>query len=205
MIVVIDYDMGNVHSVSNALKAVGCDVKISRRAGDIKEADKLVLPGVGAFAVGMKNLDDFGLVSLLNEEVLVKKKPILGICLGLQLFAKKSHEGGEHNGLGWVEGEVKKLVPNDQSLKIPHVGWNDVEFKKDCPLFSNIDEHPNFYFVHSYYFDCDDGLITSKFDYGGKFTASIRKDNIFGTQFHPEKSQNNGLKVLKNFAGEMEC
>ena len=201
MITVIDYEMGNIHSVSNALKAVGCEVKISRRAGDIKAADKLVLPGVGAFSVGMKNLADFGLIQILNEEVLDRKKPILGICLGMQLFANKSYEGGEYKGLGWVEGEVKRINPdNTPLLKVPHVGWNDIEFKKDCVLFSGIDEHPNFYFVHSYYLDCKDNFITSKFDYGGKFTASIRKRNIFGTQFHPEKSQNNGLKVLRNFA-----
>jgi len=191
--------MGNTHSVSNALATLGHDVRVSRRADDIRTADKLVLPGVGAFSVGMRNLSDFGLIQLLHDEVNIKKKPLLGICLGMQLLAERSYEGGEYKGLGWVNGEVVRLNPNDKILKIPHVGWNDVEFKKDNILFAGIEANPNFYFVHSYYLNCQEEIITSKFEYGGKFTASIMKENIFGTQFHPEKSQNNGLRILKNF------
>lgn len=200
MITVIDYGMGNVWSVANAFEAVGCKVCISNKKEDIQEADKLVLPGVGAFANAMKKLRDLDLIVTLDEEVIEEEKPILGICLGMQLFCQKSYEDGEHDGLGWINAVVKRLTPKDKSLQIPHVGWNDIQFKKDDPLFSGMIEQPNFYFVHSYFVDCDDNLITSEFDYGGLFTASIHYKNIFGAQFHPEKSQKCGLDLLENFA-----
>ena len=204
MIVIIDYGLGNLLSVVNALRAIGHEALISTKPEDIRKADKLILPGVGAFSQGMKNLRESGLIEVLTEEVMKKKKPILGICLGVQLFAEKSYEGGEHKGLGWIKNSsVEKIVPSDSKLKVPHVGWDTTNFKKN-PLFKDLPANPDFYFVHSYYIKCDDSIITSTFDYGGTFTASIQKDNIYGTQFHPEKSQKNGLKLLKNFVDFVE-
>ncbi len=199
MIAIVDYDMGNVRSVQNAMKAIGAEAIITNKPVDLKNAEKLILPGVGAFSKGMQNLRDYGLVSLLEEQVIDNKKPILGICLGMQLFGKRSYEGGEFAGLGWIDAEVKRITPADTTLKIPHVGWNSVTPKIDNALFNGLAQNPDFYFVHSFYVDCRSDDATSYFDYGGSFTASLQNGHIFGTQFHPEKSQNNGLRLLKNF------
>jgi glutamine amidotransferase len=191
--------MGNVGSVANALDEIGCEYVISNKIEQITKSGKIILPGVGAFAHGMNNLRKLGLVDILNQEVLVKKKPILGICLGMQLFAARSFENGEHIGLGWIEGDVKRILPDDNTLKIPHVGWNDVVIANDSRLFQKIRNNSPFYFVHSYYLDADEKFVTSVFNYGGKFTASIGKNNIYGVQFHPEKSAESGLALLRNF------
>lgn len=204
-IVIIDYGVGNTYSVSNAIKFLGYNrLKISDSQSEINKADVLILPGVGAFEACAKNLDKRNLVSILNEEVIIKKKPILGICVGMQLLASFSEENGEHKGLGWIQGRVKKLnLP--PSFVVPHVGWNEVYINRNTPLYKNIGSS-NFYFDHSYFFDCEDKYVTGFCDYGIKVTASVQNDNIFGVQFHPEKSQNNGLKLFRGFFNSIkEC
>jgi len=192
--------MGNKHSVYNALKYIGVDSFISRDAGEISQAERIILPGVGAFGAAMENLRQLGLEDILNEEVLVKGKPFLGICLGMQLLAETGTEKGLFQGLGWIAGEVAKLQPAGSGFKLPHVGWNDIELVKDVALFKGLKKEKAFYFVHSYAMqlaDVKDLVATS--NYGVDFTAAILKNNIFATQFHPEKSQKNGLTVLENF------
>lgn len=196
-VVIIDYKLGNINSVANAFNFLGCNTAVSCRKEDIEDADYIVLPGVGAFAEGMKNLENLGLIDVLNKQVLENKKPILGICLGFQLFAKESEENGLFKGLGWVNSRVEKLRVN--GLRMPHIGWNDIKIKKDSFLLKDIPDN-NFYFVHSYAYQSGvDDIATSVCNYGVDFVASIQKGNIFGTQFHPEKSHISGLKLLKNF------
>jgi len=200
MIVIIDYGLGNLNSVLNALNLLGIEAEISRDIEKIKKADKLILPGVGAFEEGMKNLKAFGLIEILNHEVLVKKKPILGICLGMQLFCNKSYEDGEFEGLKWIDAEVVKFDLKDKSLRIPHVGWNDIECDLDCALFAGGDKTQTFYFVHSYYLAPKNKEIAKGIcNYEIDFCAVLEKENIFATQFHPEKSQTEGLEILKKF------
>ncbi len=198
-IVIIDYGVGNTHSVSNAISFLGYKkLKISADVNTITDADVLVLPGVGAFDEAVKNLRDRHLEAILNEQVIIKKKPILGICVGMQMLASHSEENGIHQGLNWIEGTVKKLdLPS--SFAVPHVGWNNVIVKKEEPLFTRNDLDSNFYFDHSYYFDCDSKYVSAYCDYGIKFTAAVQRENIFGVQFHPEKSQTNGLKLFRSF------
>jgi glutamine amidotransferase len=182
------------------LKKIGADASISSKISDIEKADKLILPGVGAFDTGIKNLNDLGLMSVLEKKVILEKTPILGICLGMQLFAKKSEEG-KLRGLNWVNAEVKKFkFSRDSNLKIPHMGWNTILLKKQDPLFDNIDERIRFYFVHSYHIVCEkEDDVLSVTNYGYDFVSSVRKENIVGVQFHPEKSHKYGLKLLENF------
>ncbi len=193
--------MGNLRSVQKAFEKVGCDAIISNNHALIKSADKIVLPGVGSFQDGMKNLNDLKLISLLNEEIIEKKKPFLGICLGMQLIANKSYENGETKGLGWVDAEVTKFdfSSSQKKLKVPHVGWNNIIYQNKNNLFDTIPNHHDFYFVHSYYFKTEEKIITSLTDYGFDFVSSIQKNNIYAFQFHPEKSQTSGLKILENF------
>lgn len=199
-VAVVDYNLGNVESVINAFGVVGYEAFLSSRAEDFTLASHIVLPGVGAFAEGMENLRLSNLIGTLEEEVIVKKKPFLGICLGMQLVCRKSYENGMHEGLGWIPAAVKKLGEDMKNLALPHIGWNTVSIRKKAPLFSNLPDEPTFYFVHSYHCFCDDpALVTSECFYGQNFTASFQKGNIFGTQFHPEKSQLSGLALLKNF------
>ena len=200
-IVIIDYNMGNLRSVQKAFEKVGCDAVITNNHEIIKNASKIVLPGVGAFKDGMKNLEELGLIEILNEEVLENKKLFLGICLGMQLVAKKSYENAETDGLGWVDAEVVKFdfTDYDKKLKIPHVGWNNVSYKNNNLLFDGIANNSDFYFVHSYYFKTNEDIVTSTTDYGFDFVSSIKKDNIYACQFHPEKSQTAGLKIIENF------
>lgn len=198
-IVIVDYGMGNLRSVQKAFEKIGFPAVISSDSSKIKQASHIVLPGVGAFGDAIKNLQKLGLVEVLNEEVLQNKKPFLGICLGMQLLANKSYELGEHSGLGWIDGEVVRFK-FDTNLKIPHVGWNNVNYTKASVLFDGIKDGSDFYFVHSYYFSANDKTnVLSYTDYGFDFVSSVAKDNIFGVQFHPEKSQDNGLKILQNF------
>jgi len=200
-IVIIDYKMGNLRSVQKAFEKVGCDAIISNDINVIHNASKIVLPGVGSFADGMKNLNDLGLIEVLNEEVIIKQKPFLGICLGMQLIANKSYENGESNGLGWIDAEVVKFDFSnlDKKLKIPHVGWNNVYFKNNNLLFNRLADGGDFYFVHSYYIKTNENIVTGISNYGFDFISSINKNNIFAFQFHPEKSQSLGLKILENF------
>lgn len=198
-IVIVDYGVGNTYSVSNAIKYLGYKkLSVSNDENVIKNAEVLILPGVGAFEEAVTNLKIRNLDLILHEEVLVKRKPILGICVGMQLMATLSEENGIHKGLNWIEGNVKKLhLPKDYA--VPHVGWNDVSVNNRNPLFERNSHGSNFYFDHSYYFDCDEKYISAYCDYHIKVTAAIQKDNIFGVQFHPEKSQTNGLKLFRDF------
>jgi len=198
-IVIIDYGMGNLRSVQKAFEKVGFEATITRDHALIKEASRIVLPGVGAFGDAMKNLNSLGLSELLHGEVMERKKPFLGICLGMQLLAQKSYEFGEHEGLGWIE-DAKVVRFKESSLKIPHVGWNEMNFHNPSPLFNDIPSHSNFYFVHSYYVDAPPTYATGYCSYGKDFICALQKENIFATQFHPEKSQTHGLAIIKNFA-----
>jgi len=198
MVCIIDYGLGNLGSLQNMLKRIDNSVIISSAKDDIAKADKLILPGVGTFDTGMTNLNSLGLVEILNDQVLEKKKKILGICLGAQLMLNSSEEGNE-KGLSWVDGKVIRFNASN-GIKIPHMGWNDLQ-DNGSPLFNNMPEQPpRFYFVHSYHFSFQNSdYSTSTAIYGYKFSASFNRDNIFGVQFHPEKSHQFGLNLLKNF------
>ena len=208
MLAIIDYEMGNVKSIKNAFDLLGEKTVITDEKYVIEDAEAIVLPGVGAFSDGMKNLASKNLLSVLETEVIEKKKPYLGICLGLEFLAKKSFEGGETEGFGWIDATVKKIIPSDNSLKVPHMGCDDSTILDNNRLFKEI-HVPTFYFTHSYYVDLnknEKSIITSICNYGGvEITSSIEKDNIFAIQFHPEKSQSMGLKLLKNFIDVNLC
>jgi glutamine amidotransferase len=191
--------MGNLQSVGNLLEYLGEEYVITNNKEEIISAEKLILPGVGAFGEAMNNLKEFGLVEVIKDEVIKNKKPFLGICLGMQVLAEKGYEGGEFEGLGLLGGEVKLFDLQDKSLPIPHVGWNTVKPESNSKLYKDEKERV-FYFVHSYHFVCENNSDVSGIcDYGGEFVASIEKDNIFATQFHPEKSQDDGIEVFQNF------
>jgi len=200
MIAIVDYGMGNLQSVANILEYVKQQCVITNKKEEIEAAEKIILPGVGAFGKAMENLKKLDLMGVLTQEVMEKEKPFLGICLGMQLIADKGYEMGEFDGLGWVKGEVRKMELNDESLCLPHIGWNEVEVQKPSVLYGNDLTARVCYFVHSYNFVCaDKNDISGLTDYGGKFVASIEKKNILATQFHPEKSQKDGLRLLENF------
>jgi len=200
-IVIIDYGLGNVGSIRNMLKKIGAEGTMSSNVSDIERAEKLILPGVGNFDQGMRNLEALGLVPVLEDKVIQKKTPILGICLGMQLFARKSEEG-ESTGLGWIDAEVVRFKFGDKErhLKIPHMGWNLVEIRQKNPLFEEMYPEPRFYFVHSYHLACrnEEEVLTQTF-HGYKFVSSVKKENIYGVQFHPEKSHKFGMKLLDSF------
>lgn len=201
MLVIIDYGMGNLRSVEKAFETVGVPVQLTNDPEVIKAAPGIVLPGVGAFSAAMKNLNDLGLVEPLKEAV-VQGKPFLGICLGMHLLLEGSEEGEPIPGLGLIPGWVKKLPPG---LKVPHMGWNQIHIKKETPILKGIQEEAYFYFVHSYYCDPEGSeMIATSTDYGIDFTSIIAKGNVFGIQFHPEKSSSMGLQILKNFGGLVE-
>jgi len=184
--------------VENALHVLGYDFLVSDKKEDIQHAKVLILPGVGAFGEAMNNLKKLGILELLSNEILKNKKPILGICLGMQIMAEYSEENGYHKGLGWINGGFIKLETKN-NLRVPHVGWNAVKIIKKEPLFSKLANGSNFYFDHSYHFKGKRENISAFCDYGGNVVASFQKENIFGVQFHPEKSQNNGLKLFRSF------
>lgn len=199
-VLIVDYDMGNIHSVVKKLQRLGIDPVVSSLAADIIKSDKLILPGVGHFEKAARQLLKLGLVEPLNEAVLGQRKPILGICLGMQLMTNRSDEGGGP-GLGWIDAEVKKMeVRNTNRYKVPHIGWTSVNIKKESKLMRGINDGDEFYFVHSYYCQCrssKDVLTSSEYD--GWFTSAIEKDNIFGVQYHPEKSHEVGIQLIRNF------
>jgi glutamine amidotransferase len=198
-IAIIDYGVGNTHSVREAVKSLDCDVTISDNPEKLKKADALILPGVGAFEAAMDNLRNRDLIEPLNEMVLEKGKPLLGICLGMQLFADESEENGLHKGLRWIRGSVKK-IQDQPDLRVPHVGWNDIDVIDQSPLFDRLQDKRNFYFDHSYHFVCNDEKdVVAKVNYGNGLVAAVKRNNILGVQFHPEKSQITGLRLLKGF------
>ena len=195
MIAIIDYGMGNLRSVQKAFEKVGAKARITQNVQDIKMADKVVLPGVGAMQPAMSKLKELGLIEGIQNAI-NQKKPFLGICLGFQLLFEKSDEGGEVKGLGVWPGQVKRFA----SLKVPHMGWNQLQIKKDCPLFKGISDQSNVYFCHSYYVNPKNkNVAATTTDYGISFVSAGCQDHIFGVQFHPEKSQTVGLKILENF------
>lgn len=196
MIAVIDYGMGNLRSVQKAFEYIGQSAKITDKAIDLKDASHIVLPGVGAFKDAMTALNRSGIVETLKNEI-AKGKPFLGICLGMQMLFDKSYEDGEHEGLGLIKGQVVRF---DTTLKVPHIGWNELQLKKRTRLFDGVDDM-NFYFVHSYHAsgcNAEDVETTCNYDY--EFVSSVNKDNVWGAQFHPEKSGDTGLKLLSNFS-----
>lgn len=199
--IIIDYNVGNIGSIVSMLKKIGVKAKLSSNKEEILDANRLLLPGVGSFDNGMKHLRESGLIEVLNKKVIEDKTPILGICLGMQLLLEKSEEGKEQ-GLGWIKGEVKKFDfgDNQKRLKVPHMGWNIATPINKNSLFKNFEEECRFYFVHSYYAVCKNNEnILAKTHYGYDFASSIHQDNIYGAQFHPEKSHKYGMHLLKNF------
>tara|TARA_B100001093_G_C26366437_1_gene816799 strand:+ start:17 stop:619 length:603 start_codon:yes stop_codon:yes gene_type:complete len=195
MIAIIDYGMGNLASVQKAFNKLGKDSLITNNAEEIKKSKVIVLPGVGAFQQGMKNLEEYNLISVLYEEVMLKKKPFLGICLGMQLIMEKGTEPENCKGLGWVKGSVEPII--NKKLSVPHLGWNNVYQENESNEIDNIDN--NFYFIHSYHVIPSEPLIKGWVYYEFPIVASLKKENIFATQFHPEKSQDAGLSLLKIF------
>jgi glutamine amidotransferase len=196
LIVVVDYGMGNVRSVLNAFEALGVRAQLASSESALDEAERIVLPGVGAFREAMERLRERGLIAPLQRNVIERGKPFLGVCLGMQLLADVSFEHGEHRGLGWISGEVRRIEPSD-SLRVPHIGWNSVERRGTSQL---LEPSAAFYFVHAYHLlPRDPEVVTGTCDYGGAVTAAVERHNIFGTQFHPEKSQKAGLALLKRF------
>ena len=201
MIVIIDYGMGNVGSIVNMLKKIGTEATITSSRADIQQADKLILPGVGAFDHGMQNLAELELIDILNEKILNEKIPVLGICLGMQLLTTCSEEG-VLPGLNWIHAETKRFHfdTNSTKLKIPHMGWNTVNIEKQDRLLTDLYQNARFYFVHSYHVVCNhkSDVLTTTF-HGYHFVSAVARENILGVQFHPEKSHKFGMKLLKNF------
>jgi len=196
MVIIIDYGMGNIASVQKALFFLKVENVITRDLDTIKNSDIIILPGVGSFQKGINNLNELGISEVLNNEVLNNKKKFLGICLGMQLLADKGNEPAPCKGLGWIKGEVKKF--DVSGYRVPHMGWNNIEIHKDT--YFNIGGNNDFYFIHSYHMVPEEkNVISATVDYGIKVVAAIQKENIFATQFHPEKSQIPGLAVLDSF------
>lgn len=202
MIGIIDYGSGNVQAIATIYKNLNIKYEVITKPEDLERADKLILPGVGAFDATMQQMIDSGLKDKLNELVLDKRVPILGICVGLQVMGNGSEEG-DLPGLGWIPGKVRKFDETKINFKpkLPHMGWNTINDVQNHKLFKGIDHDFGFYFVHSFYFECENEQnILATSNYGGEFTSSIYANHIFGTQFHPEKSHGNGVQLLKNFA-----
>jgi len=200
-IVIVDYGTGNLGSIRNVLKYIGVESVVSAAVDDVLGADKLILSGVGAFDNGMRNLEERGLIPILREKVLVRGTPILGICLGTQLFTRRSEEGGLP-GLGWIAADTIRFrfAPDQRRLRIPHMGWNLVQPKKECPLLAEMPAEPRFYFVHSYHLVCDDEQdVLTTTNWGYDFASAVARDNIYGVQFHPEKSHKYGIRLVTNF------
>ena len=199
MVAIIDYGVGNLFSLKSSFSAIGADAVVTSSKSELKRAESIILPGVGAFCDAAKKLKDSGLEDTVIS--LAKAgKPLMGICLGMQLLFEKSYEYGEHRGLGLIKGEIRPIetvIPKD--YKIPHIGWNSLEIRKPTPIFENVKNGEYVYFVHSYYAaDCENS-VTAVSDYGAPLTASVQDGNIFGCQFHPEKSGETGLKILRSF------
>lgn len=201
MIAIINYGLGNLVSIRNMFRRLNIDAVITDNRQDIQDASKLLLPGVGHFKKGMANLHESGLADVLNREVTEKGKPILGICLGAQLMTKHSEEG-DVDGLGWIDAVTVRFDKEKlNDLPIPHMGWSDISLSNNCELWEGLPADPRFYFVHAYHFLFDDeNEVTATSRYGYDFACAFRKDNVFGAQFHPEKSHKFGMRVLENFS-----
>jgi glutamine amidotransferase len=200
MIGIVDYGMGNLLSVYSAFDYLGADVKICKYPEELIDVERIVIPGVGAFKDCIDKIVGSGFKEALDEQVLQKGKPILGICLGMQVMAKKGLEGSENQGLGWFDATVVRLAPSNLDLRVPNIGWNDINFDPDVFLFRGLPKNADFYHVHSYFMDSANSKdVVATYEYSQKVTAAVLKDNIFATQFHPEKSQDHGLKILENF------
>jgi len=203
MIVIVDYGMGNLGSVLKSLRYLNVEAKVSESKSDIENASKLILPGVGHFSRAMAKLRELDYVDILNKRVLEDKIPVLGICLGMQLLAIDSEEG-ESSGLGWIDATIKKFKIEDKlRWKVPQMGWNSIDIKRSNILLDNVEQGESFYFVHSFYMSCKDSKdILATTNYSSDFTSIVQKDNIFGTQFHPEKSHEQGLGLIANFVSK---
>jgi len=201
MIIIVDYGLGNLRSVQKSFERVNIKVKISRDIKEIEKAQKLVLPGVGHFGKGMENLGNLGLIDVLNEKVINHKTPILGICLGMQLMTTFSEEGNV-KGLGWIDAQTVRFEKDEtKKFKVPHIGWNSINLVKKSRLTHQIENESQYYFVHTYYVICNDrNNVIAKSSYNTEFDSGFEKENIFGVQFHPEKSFSVGIKMLKNFS-----
>jgi imidazole glycerol-phosphate synthase subunit HisH len=202
MIAIVDYGSGNVSAIADILKRLKVHHKITRDYADLRLADRYILPGVGAFDTTMRILKNSGLISLLNEEVQGRGKKIMGVCVGMQILGDSSDEG-VLAGLGWIPGHIRRIDPSTINglPKIPHMGWNSVHINSDSPLFNTVDPERGFYFLHSYYFDADDSeCVIATVDYGTKLACVVASGNVFGFQFHPEKSHSNGVAVFRNFS-----
>lgn len=198
-ICIINYGMGNIHSVYNALNSLGFQSFVTNNTEDLKKGDSFILPGVGAFSKAMSNLKNLNLIDEINKQILIKKKNILGICLGMQLLADFSEEGGINNGLSLIPGNVLDLS-NKIKIRVPHIGWNAVKMNNNNNLFKNIESGQEFYFVHKYYYSCESKYLLAETNYEINVTAAINFENIYGVQFHPERSHNSGLKLLENYS-----
>ena len=203
-VIIVDYSSGNISSVINSFKEVAQDkatIEVTSDLNKIKASDKIVLPGQGSFKSCVDALNKIsGLNDTLNEFVIVNKKPILGICVGLQMFADVGYEETETKGLGWISGKVSKINNQNGKFKLPHIGWNEINIVKDSKIFNNIEDKSHMYFVHSYEFiPEDESIIAATTDYSSKVVCAAEKENIFGTQFHPEKSDKIGLRIIENF------
>ena len=202
MITIVDGGLSNLGSVTNMLKHIGVDCRVTSDPDEVRAADRLILPGVGAFDNGMKSLQERGLIDALNTAVLDSSTPVLGICLGMQLLTEGSDEGNRP-GLGWIKGRAVKfdLGNNPQRLRIPHMGWSELNIPRPGRLFPDVEEQSRFYFVHSYHVQCEDSQdVAGTTWHGINVTAAVERGNIFGAQFHPEKSHRFGMRVLKTFA-----
>jgi glutamine amidotransferase len=196
---IVDYGMGNLRSVCNAMAEIEAPAELFTDPAEAPGFDKIIIPGVGAFQEAMENLRSLGMVAALERHV-EAGKPLLGICLGMQLICRRSHEDGEHDGLGWIDAEVRHFPPGD-GIKVPHMGWNAIAFDRPHPLLAEVKPGADVYFVHSYYVDCvepADSLGTT--EHGIRFSSMVARDNVLGMQFHPEKSQHVGMQLLRNFA-----
>ena len=203
-VTIIDYNSGNISSVINSFKEVAMDkanIEVTSDLNKIKSSDKIILPGQGSFNSCVKALNNIsGLVDVLNEFAISHKKPLLGICVGLQMFADVGFEETKTKGLGWIQGKVSKIDNQNNKFKLPHIGWNEINIVKDSKIFKDIDNNSHMYFVHSYEFIPEDkNVISATTDYSSHIVCSVEKENIFGTQFHPEKSDKIGLKIIENF------
>ena len=203
-VIIVDYQSGNISSVINSFKEVAKDkvnLEVTSDLNKIKSSDKIVLPGQGSFKSCVDSLNNInGLVDALKEFAITNKKPLLGICVGLQMFADVGYEETETKGLGWVPGKVSKINNQNGKFKLPHIGWNEIEIVKESKIFKSIKNKSHMYFVHSYEFiPTDKSVISATTDYSSKIVCSVERDNLFGTQFHPEKSDKEGLKIIDNF------